>query len=222
VTVTYAASIRYTGAGNVTAENALFEGYIQNNNAPMTITLSGVPAGDYGLLVYSVGFDFQTVYDQAYELIGNATYPVFHTRAQTFGQYRAAPGYHRMFSTDANNRDSGNYVMFEGVSPDGSGVFTLNLTPEPPATPGVGDAMPAVNAIQLVRIVPPLPTLAIAKNLNGSVTVSWDALAAGYTLESSGQLGASWNPVGGVANPIVAAGSTTVTPAGAQYYRLRK
>jgi hypothetical protein len=224
ISITYSASIRYTGAGNVTAENALFEGYIQNNNTPMTITLSGVPAGNYGLLVYSVGFDFQTVYDQAYELVGNATYPVFHTRAQTYGQYRTAPGYRRMSSTDANNRDSGNYVMFEGVSPDANGIFTLNMTPEPPATPGVGDAMPAVNAIQLVRIVPPLPTLTIARNANSTVTVSWNAGAAGYTLESTPQLGAgaSWNPVGGVANPITAGGSTTATPVGAQFYRLRK
>jgi hypothetical protein len=220
VGLTYAASIRYTGAGNVTAENALFEGYIQNNNAPMTITLSGVPPGNYGLLVYSVGFDFQTIYDQAYELVGASTYPAFHVRAQTFGQYRANPGYRRMSSTDPNARDSGNYVMFENVSPDGAGNFTLNMTPEPPATPGVGDAMPAVNAIQLVRLVPPLPTLTIARNANGTLTISWDALAAGYTLESSGQLGAgaNWRAMGGV---ITAAGSITVSPAGAQYYRLR-
>jgi hypothetical protein len=219
VTVSYAASIRYTGAGNLTAENALFEGYIQNNNAPMTITLGGVPPGSYGLLVYSVGFDFQTIYDQAYELVGSATYPVFRVRAQTFGQYRAAPGYRRMSSTDPGNRDSGNYVMFEGVSPDANGIFTLNMTPEPPATPGVGDAMPAVNAIQLVRL---LPALTIVLNANGTVTVSWDSLAAGFTLQSTGQLGGSWNNVGGVANPITAAGSTTLTPTGAQFYRLRK
>ena len=224
VTVSYGAFIRYTGAGNVTAENALFEGYIQNNNTPMTITLSGVPPGNYGLLVYSVGFDFQTIYDQAYELVGAITYPAFRTRAQTFGQYRNSPGYRRMSSTDPNNRDSGNYVMFDNVSPDGSGVFTLNLTPEPPATPGVGDAMPAVNAIQLVRIVPPLPVLSIQLNANGTATVLWDAAAVGFTLESTAQLGqgASWSPVGGVANPITSAGSTTVTPGGAQYYRLKK
>jgi hypothetical protein len=223
VTVTYAAAIRYTGAGNVTAENALFEGYIQNNNTPMTITLSGVPPGNYGLLVYSVGFDFQTIYDQAYELVGSVTYPVFRVRAQTFGQYRAAPGYRRMSSTDPNNRDSGNYVMFEGVSPDVSGNFTLNMTPEPPATPGVGDAMPAVNAIQLVRIVPPLPTLTITRNANGTVTISWGTLAIGYTLESTAQLGTAWNPVASVVNPITAPGATGVTPGGsAQYYRLRQ
>jgi hypothetical protein len=224
VTVTYAAAIRYTGAGNLTAENALFEGYIQNNNTPMTISLGGVPPGNYGLLVYSVGFDFQTIYDQGYGLRGTTTYPAFHTRAQAAGEYRANPGYHRMSSTDPNARDSGNYVMFENVRPDDFGNLTLDMTPEPPATPGVPDAMPAVNAIQLVHIVPPLPALSIARNANGTVTVSWDALASGYALESSGQLGvgANWNPVAGVVNPITAAGSATSTPGGAQFYRLRK
>jgi hypothetical protein len=88
----------------------------------------------------------------------------------------------------------------------------------------VGDAMPAVNAIQLVHIVPPLPVLSIQFNVNGTVTVLWDAAAAGFTLESTGQVdeSASWSPVGGVANPITSAGSTTVTPGGAQYYRLKK
>jgi hypothetical protein len=226
VTITFAAAIRYTGAGNVTAENALFEGYIQNNNTPMTISLGGVPPGKYGLLVYSVGFDFQTVYDQSYALRGATTYPAFHTRAQTFGQYRANPGYHRMSSTDPNARDSGNYVMFENVVPDDFGNLILDMTPEPPATPGVGDAMPAVNAIQLVRIVPPLPVLTIVRNANGTVIViSWDTLAAGYTLESSGQLGAGaiWNPVAGVANPITAIGLTAVnTTGGARFFRLHK
>jgi hypothetical protein len=222
VTIAYTGAIRYTGAGNVTAENALFEGYIQNNTLPLIVTLGGVPPGDYGLLAYCVGFDFQTVYDQGYELVGAATYPVFHVRGQTAGQYRSSPGYHRMSSTDPNARDTGNYVMFDNAAPDGAGNFTLTLTFEMQGTPGVTDSSPALNALQLVRIVPALPTLAITRNGNGTVTVSWNALAEGYTLESSGQLGASWGVVGGVASPITAAGSTVVTPGGAQFYRLRK
>jgi hypothetical protein len=69
-----------------------------------------------------------------------------------------------------------------------------------------------------------LPPLTIARNANGIVTVSWNARAAGSTLESIPQLGAgaSWNPVGGVANPITAGGATTATPVGAQFYRLRE
>jgi hypothetical protein len=226
VAVTYNAFIRYTGAGNATADDALFEGYIQNNNTPMSITVAGVPPGNYGLLVYSVGFDFQTIYDQAYQLVGAVTYPTFHVRAQAFGQYRAAPGYRRMSSTDPNARDSGNYVMFENVSPDGSGNLTLNMTPEPPATPGVGDAMPAVNAMQLVRIVPPLPVLRIVYNGNGMVLVAWDGNATGYRLKSTASLGPSpapvWSTVPGAPDPITMAGSVGFNATGNRYFRLEK
>jgi uncharacterized protein YjdB len=228
VVVTYNAFIRYTGAGNVTADDALFEGYIQNNNAPMSIALGGVPPGNYGLLVYSVGFDFQTIYDQAYQLIGHATYPVFHVRAQAAGQYRAAPGYRRMSSTDPNARDSGNYVMFENVSPDDFGNLMLNMTPEPPATPGVGDAMPAVNAMQLVRLVPPLPVLRVIRAGSGPVVVvvTWDANATGYRLKSTASLGPIpapvWSTVGGSPDPITGAGAVTINATGNRYFRLEK
>jgi hypothetical protein len=76
----------------------------------------------------------------------------------------------------------------------------------------------------LVRIVPPLPELGITRSADGTATVSWDAVAAGYTLESSASLGSSadWNPVSGVPSPIAAAGSTTVNLDDAQFYRLRK
>ena len=131
-----------------------------------------------------------------------------------------------MSSTDPNARDTGNYVMFDDIAPDGAGNLTLTLTFEMQGTPGVTDSSPALNALQLVRIVPPLPTLTIVRNVNGTVvTISWNVLAAGYTLESSGQLGAGaiWDPVGGVANPIAAGGSTAVnTTGGARFFRLHK
>jgi hypothetical protein len=192
----------------------------------MSVTLSGVPPGNYGLLAYSVGFDFQTIYDQAYELVGAITYPVFHVQAQAGGQYRASPGYKRMFSTNPSARDSGNYVMFENVSPDGAGNLTLNLTPEPPATPGVADAMPALNALQLVRLVPPAPALTIVRNPNGTASVSWGADAAGYTLESTASLGTApapnWQPASGAPNPITSAGSVNIPGPGNLFLRLRQ
>ena len=230
VTVSYAGDVRYTGTGTSTADDALFEGYIRNVSgqytAPLTVTLGGVPPGNYGLLAYCVGFDFQSIYDQAYELAGAVTYPVFHVRGQAAGQYRSSPGYRRMSSTDPNARDSGNYVMFENVSPDGTGALTLNVTFESSVTPGVTDAMPALNAMQLVRIVPPLPVLSVTYNGNGTATVSWGANATGYRLKSTGSLGPSpapvWNTVDGSPNPIAVAGSITVSSTGNQFFRLEK
>jgi hypothetical protein len=232
VTVSYTAVVRYTGTGTRSADDALFEGYIRNDatiyTAPMTVTLNGVPPGNYGLLAYCVGFDFQTIYDQGYALVGASTYPEFHVRGQTATEYRNSPTYRRMSSTNPNARDSGNYVMFENIAPDGTGAFTLNVTFEMTGTPGVTDAMPALNGLQLVRFVAAAPALGVVRNANGTVTVSWDAAAAGYTLESTSALAvnppSNWSPVGGAPNPIVSAGSVNLNTGGGGnlFLRLRK
>jgi hypothetical protein len=224
VTITYSASSYFTDSGEATAEDVLFQGYLQNANAAVTITLNNVPPGSYHLIVYSVGFNFNATYEQAVELAGGAAYPIYHVRAEHAGQYLAAPAvFRRMSSTNPDARDQGNYVMFENVSPDANGMLLLTVSNESTFT-GV-NANPALSGLQLVRLLPALPALTVVPAPNGSVTISWGDVAAGYTLEASGQLGpsANWGPVGGVPNPIIAAGSTAQFPSGAaRYYRLRK
>ena len=223
VTLTFTGAIRYTGAGRRSADDVLFDGYVQNNNTPMTVTLSGVAPGNYGLLVYSVGFPFQTIYDQAFGLLGQADYPAFRIRAQDGLQYVADRRYIRMDSTDPSARDFGNYVMFENVGPDANGALVLTMTPEPPATPGVGDAMPALNALQLVRMSVGGPTLSATRNPNATMTISWSASADGYTLTSSPSLGsAPWSAVSGAPNPISGAGSVTVPTTGMRFFRFER
>jgi len=225
ITLTFTAAIRYTGAGTRTADDALFDGYIQNNNTPMTVTIAGVEPGNYGLAIYTVGFPFQTIYDQAFALTGEVDYPAFHIRGQDGLQYIADRRYIRMDSTDPNARDFGNYVLFENISPDSTGTFLLTLTPEPPATPGVGDAMPALNAMQLVRIAVAAPRLTAVRGPGASMTISWSASADGYTLTSSPSLGsaASWTAVSGAPNPISGAGSVSVpTTTGMRFFRFQR
>ena len=62
------------------------------------------------------------------------------------------------------------------------------------------------------------PTLTAVKGSNG-ITISWDATAAGFTLESKASLSdASWSTV-----PGVTGNSTTISASGASgFYRLRK
>jgi hypothetical protein len=226
VTLTVAGAVRYNGAGTRTADDTLLTGYIQNNNTAMSVTLNGVLEGNYALIIYSVGFPFQTIYDQAFSIsMGADTYPTYHIRAQDGLQYVADRRFIRMSSTDPDNRDHGNYVMFENIGPDLSDTLAIDLVPEPPATPGVTDAMPALNALQLVRLAPPLPALAITREANGMVTLSWDAAAAGYTLEASGALGptANWSAVNGAPDPIGGAGSVSVSSTtGNSFFRLRQ
>jgi hypothetical protein len=92
----------------------------------------------------------------------------------------------------------------------------------------VTDAMPAVNAMQLVRLVPPLPVLTITRAGNGPVVivVTWDANATGYRLKSTSSLGPVpapvWSLVGGSPDPITVAGSVTLNATANRYFRLQK
>jgi hypothetical protein len=102
---------------------------------------------------------------------------------------------------------------------------TLLLTVTPQST-NVGNTVyfPPLNGMQLVKAVP-LPPALTAVRQGANLTISWNADAAGYVLESSASLGAaaSWSFVPGTPNPIAGAGSATVnTTPNAQFYRLRK
>lgn len=127
---------------------------------------------------------------------------------------------------DPAQRDSGNYAVIANVEPDASGNITLNVAPES-ATPG-NNLIPAVNAIQLVKVTAQFiaPRLAVAKaSGSAQVSVSWDAAAAGGRLEASATLaaGAAWNPVEGVANPLTGAGSASIaSSSGTLFFRVRK
>ena len=87
---------------------------------------------------------------------------------------------------------------------------------------------PPVNALQLVKVVsvalPTSPSLTVARQA-ANLTISWNADAAGYVLESSAILGAgsSWTTVPATPNPIAGAGSANInTTSNAQFYRLKK
>jgi hypothetical protein len=217
-----------TGAGDAaTAEGILLQGYIHNNNAaePIQLVLNGIPAGTYHLLVYCVGFQFQATYEQAFELDGAAVYPAFHVQGQTGLDYNRSPGLVRMSSTDPNNRDLGNYVQFDNVSPATDGSMGLLVFSESP-NPGNG-LIPAVNAIQLVKVNPITARPVLESSLSGAnqLTISWSAAAAGYLLETTSNLDAAtgWSIVPGSPNPIAGVGSINVpTTATGGYYRLRQ
>jgi hypothetical protein len=217
-----------TGTGDIDADHALFQGYIHNNNAAMTVTLNSIPsATNYSLLLYSVGFNFNTTYEQQVDVTGATAYQTLHVRAQDASQYLASPGYVLMSSTNAASPQLGNYVRYDNISPALDGSLTIVITPESTNT-GI-TYLPALNAIQLVKVVPgskpATPTLTFG--LTGtSVTIGWGVDATGFVLQSSSSLGsgAAWAPATGAPSPITAAGSVNVSVATAaqQFYRLKK
>jgi hypothetical protein len=224
VTITVdAATAIGNGVGTESANDALLQGYIHNGNAPLVLRLANVPQGTYNLIVYSLGFNFQSTYEESLTLEGGGTYPTYSVQAQHAGNYNGT--FVEMDST-SGTRDVGNYVVFRNVSPAPDGSMVLTVTPENPGTPGVL-YLPPVNAIQLVKVLPTVarPRIGLARNGN-NVTLSWGADAIGFHFETTSSLnpGTTWTTVPGTPNPITAAGSipTTVPTTGMGFYRLAK
>ena len=183
-----------------------------------------MPPGKYNLLVYSVGFNFNSTYEEDFAVIGAATYPTLTVRAQQASEFVAAPVFVRMSSTNAAARDRGNYVMLENVSPAADGTLLLTVTPQS-TNVGATTYFPAVNALQLVKVVqPPIQPVLSAAKQGLNVTISWTATASGFVLESSTALGAgaSWSSVQGVPSPISGVGSVNAANGKTKFYRLRK
>jgi hypothetical protein len=218
--VGFASATYITGTKiNGDADGILLQGYSDGVGTASSYELDGVANGTYNVLVYSVGFSFNATYEEAFDLTSSAgsSFPTYHVKAQTGADYNAHPGFVRMASTNPGARDLGNYVQFDNVSVGTGDTLTITATPESP----LATEIPAINAIQLVRVMPGLSI-----SLSGTtVTISWPYAAYGFTLESSPTLGPSavWSPVGAAPNQITGAGSISVSTAGPpRFYRLRK
>jgi hypothetical protein len=215
----------YSGTlGSGTANGVMLQGFLSTGAGtdPFVITLNNVPPDTYNVIVYSVGFPFQAAYEEDISLTGETTPPTLKVNAENGLIYNANPAFRRMTSTEGA-RGSGNYVQFDNVKPATDGTFALSTTW---VSASAGNThQPAVNGIQLVKVgtAPAAPpSLSVAKSANG-LTISWDAGATGFTLESSSSLGGTWTATSGAPNPITGAGSLPVTTsASAAFYRLKK
>ena len=232
VTLTGAATeVWYTGtiAAN-SPDGALMQGFINSvaSTDPVTFTLNNVPSGEYDVVVYSTGFDFSANYFQAYALTsgGIVANPTFHGKAETGLNFIGNPGFRQMTNQVAGVTNIGNFVEWDDVVPAPDGTLTISVTWDPPDTAVNNSHQPAINAIQLVRVVEvtALPSLSAAAGA-GTLKLAWTSAAAGFVLESSPTLGpgAAWTAVTGAPNPIAGAGSLNInTTSGTAFYRLRK
>lgn len=69
----------------------------------------------------------------------------------------------------------------------------------------------------ITLVTTPVPTLKVVKNPNGQVTVSWEAEATGWGLESSPNLLGPWT-----AMPEVVGNTVTLAPEGRNFFRLHR
>ncbi len=224
ITVEVAATIS-AGTGEASGDRVLLQGYIHNSNTPLTLRLANVPSDNYNLIIYSLGFNYNTTYEESFALDGLEVYPTYNVKAQHAAEYAAKPSFALMDSTDENSRDSGNYVVYSNISPSVDGSLVLTVSPQSVNT-GI-NFLPAVNGLQLVRVIP----VVVASKLNAvqagnMLTLSWGVDAKGFTLQSSTSLGvsAAWSSVSGVVKPLTGVGSADVSiPAsGTRFYRMIK
>ena len=139
---------------------------------------------------------------------GAGVYPEYHVRAEHGTDYTAAPSiFRRMARVNPASREQGNYVVFRDVQP-ANGTLTLSVVNES-NNPLDIDVTPALSGLQLVKVLPVLSAL----RQGNSVEISWNAAAAGYSLESATSLGgaipADWAVVPGSAN-LTGSGSLAV------------
>ena len=223
VTISYAVRTYFTGSGENTAEDVLFQGYLHNANNPVSVLLKNVPAGSYDLYAYCVGFNYNATYEQAMNVTGAQPSVEYHVRTEHAGDYASASGLFRaMASTAPAARQKGNYVAFRNVSPDASGNLIVNVINESDNPLDV-DVTPALSGLQLVQVPPALSVTSVG---GGAYDLSWGQAAAGYTLESTASLGgstpANWQPAAGAPAPLTGAGTVPVPSSGIRFFRLRK
>lgn len=230
VTVTAVGTSEHWYSGTIGAGDAngvMLQGFVSAGAAtePMTLTFNNVPAGNYNVIVYSVGFPFQAAYEQDMTVTGGGSHPTYRVKSESGLEFNGNPVFRRMSSTDASARAMGNYVQWDNVSPAADG--SLSVSAQWVSTEAGNGHQPAINAVQLVRVNPVTarPALTVTRQ-GGTLTLGWGAAAAGFVLESSASLGAgaTWAPVAGAANPLAGAGTVNAnTTAGAgAFYRLKK
>jgi hypothetical protein len=212
-----------TGSGFSDALHVLYQGYVHNTDTNLDLILSDVPTGTYDLILYTAGFNFNATYEEGITVTGAEVSPTLHIVAQHGGEFTGT--FVRASSTNENARDKGNYVEFDDLHPAADGTITLSVVPETPAERLGVINFPAVNGIQLLKVVAHAvtPKLSLGAISGNNLKINWGTDAVGFIFESSATINAGWTAVTGTSNPIAAAGSASVTTSGsAQFYRLRK
>ncbi|MGK0184470.1 MAG: hypothetical protein ACI9R3_000236 [Verrucomicrobiales bacterium] len=147
-----------TGTDDTNAKllNGLVEGGA-SEDAFSSITFSGVPDGNHALIVYSIArpLEFPAIdYEQA------ENEERIYMRQQNADEFNANPVFIQGLSTDPNNRSIGNFVRFNGISPE-NGNVTLNFW-------DAGGGNSTVNAVQLILDAPvaAIPPIIVANPIS--------------------------------------------------------
>lgn len=161
ITVNWATSGEWgVGTGNSSPTERMLNGMVTSfatseGNA-QTVTLTGVPAGNHSVLLYTVqvpleffNMDFAVV---THDDLGNDVVQRRYIRPQNSDEYNPIPIFSIVSSDNPANREVGNTMLFKNVIPGADGIIQVRFfTPGRVDLPG-GDPIrgPGLNGMQLV------------------------------------------------------------------------
>ncbi len=171
------------GTGSDTTTERMLNG-VTGANGPgtaQTYTFHNVPSGTHAMLVYAVAppQHFATI---SYN-VGTQTY---YMRVMNSDEYKPAPGFYRVASTDQSSAGIGNFIRFDNVKADGNGdvVLTLNNLNTTDRAVGVNDIQLVLNAPSVgappAITVSPQPTIG---PVNGVITLTVTATGENLTYQ---------------------------------------
>jgi hypothetical protein len=193
ITFTYATSGTWGAGTDITEPTGrMLDGITgpTGPSSPQVYTFGNVPPGTTNaILVYSIAPPAQVGGRASYGITNTANGtagPLTYMTVYSSDQYKQAPGFYRSTSTSATSPAAGDFVRFDGVTPDANSNITVVVTALDSETRNYG-----VNAIQLVLNAPnPGAPPQITQNLqpvigptNGTVTLTVGATGTGLTYQ---------------------------------------
>jgi len=140
------------GVGTAQPTQRMLNGTVGGNGGTPLVdeifTFGNVPAGKHAILIYAI--EPPTHRQRASYSITNAPAQTTYMRVMASEEYNAVPGFYRSTSTTATSPSVGDFVRFDGVSPDVNSNITLvvDVLDSADGHPG------GVNALQLVLNAP--------------------------------------------------------------------
>jgi len=153
ITFTYQTSGTWgAGVGTAQPTERMLNGTVGGNGGTPLVdeifTFGNVPPGKHALLIYAI--EPPTHRQRASYSITNAPAQTTYMRVMASEEYNAAPGFYRSTSTTSTTPSVGDFVRFDGLSPDVNSNITLvvDVLDSADGHPG------GVNALQLVLNAP--------------------------------------------------------------------
>src|SRR6185295_8749257 len=161
ITITWATSGEWgAGTGNEDPLQRMLNGMVTSFSTTeagaQTVTLTGVPAGNHSVFLYSVQVP-QEFFNMDFAVTAGGVTQRRYIRPLNADEYNPIPGFSLVTSDTAASRGVGNFMRFDNLQPGADGTITISFfSPGRVDLPG-GDPIrgPGLNGLQLLLNPPP-------------------------------------------------------------------